>query len=237
MMATQPMDRIPQLVEKVKKLREDRDAKVKALDEAVEAAEKELQEAVAAVRGSLDEALGAIGKKRGPAPGGRKRGELMAKVEPMLARDMDAEAIAAELGCTIDNVNQAIKRIRGKRIAAQVPTATHPPAVPMPRPSFGDRAVVAAPPPVPARTNGLADEDDGASVDDLRRAVIGTKNGTKARLLTTIQRGHKHIADINRDGNGYTATSGKDGHVHAVKAFVLGAGPDGHRHDLTTEAA
>jgi hypothetical protein len=234
-MAQQPMDRIPQLVEKVKKLREERDEKIKVLDDGVVAAEAELKAAVDAIQGTLNEALGAIGQQRKSGGHTLGKGGLMKIVEPLVAQGMSVNEIAKETGRSVSTVHSAIKRIHGRDT---MPAAPLPPPRPIPAPSFGDRATVASPPPPPARTNGLADEDDGgASLDDLRRAVISTKGGTKARLLTTLQRGHKHIADVNRDGNGYTATSGKDGHVHAVKAFVLGAGPDGHRHDLTTDAA
>jgi hypothetical protein len=233
-MAQQPMDRIPQLVEKVKKLREERDAKVKALDDGVAAAEEELKQAVAEVKGTLDQALGAIGKRGFKvATDRRKRGQLMVEIEPLWKQGMSVDDIAAKLGASYGSVRLSIKRIEKK-------IGDRPPSVPIPVPqaplrTSGDRAVVASPP--PSRAALPDDDDDAASVDDLRRAVLASKNGTKVRLLTTIRSGHKHIADINRDGNGYTATSGRDGHVHAVKAFVVGAGPDGHRHDLTTEAA
>jgi len=55
-------------------------------------------------------------------------------------------------------------------------------------------------------------------------------------LLTTAGRaGHAHVAVFDKWGNGETSLAG--GHTHAVYGLEVQPGPDGHRHELTSERA
>lgn len=238
---TPTMERIPQLVEKVKRLQAERETKVAALDEAIEAAEGELADVVAEVRGSLDEALGAIGKRVVRNAGKTTRGQLMALVAPLLGK-MTAEEMAKELDRPVASIKKAVARVQEANMERELaetrrrPTSDAPaaPGRPVALPS-SDRAVVGSPPPAAAPRQ---EDVEPVDVEALRKNVlVRMGRGSKVRLLTSARLAHKHIADVNRDGNGFTLTAGKDGHVHAIKGWVIGAGPDGHRHDLTTEAA
>jgi hypothetical protein len=209
---TNPLDQIPKLIEAVTKAKEARQEALRIHDDFVEKAESDLRSAIKSVEGSLAEAKGAIGKKAGR--GQTPRGELMALVKPLLERGMTVEAIAVELDRPAGNVKRAIERIQGGERPVTTPAAPARPAAP--------------PPP--------DDDGDAPTVEKLREAIICNLKGSKAQLMTSLRAGHKHVAEVDRFGNGFTLAP-KNGHVHGIRAFVVGAGPDGHRHDLTTEGA
>lgn len=190
-------------------------ARVNKLREELAAAELELKGEVDRIRLMLNEALGrdASGKARAP--------EVLRLAKAGKSRD----EIATELGMKPGFVDRSLRALVKKGLL-EGPSAAAPAA---------------------AATG--ADDDDGDDEDDLpgspsseqlRRAVrLRIANGqSRARLMTELRKGHKHVAIVDGDGDGATTPGPKDEHVHTIKNFVCSPhAKDGHRHQVSTSGA
>lgn len=186
-------------------------------------AEQKLKTTVAAIRDQLDAALGKSHKPRGGRPGVR-----LSLVEPLWKAGKGAVEIAAETGIANSNVHAAIRILETRKKAEAALLEVDEPETPEP----------AAPSTV---VNDDEDSDeDAATIDQLQaaaKAQRGFMKGKRARLITSARKGHKHVGEIDGQGDGYTTPGPKDGHVHRIRLYLVGPGKDGHRHDLTTVGA
>lgn len=75
---------------------------------------------------------------------------------------------------------------------------------------------------------------EGSSTQALREEVARQQGGDRAvwaRLLSTDQRGHRHVVEVDRMGDGATLPDDGSGHRHSVVKFVVGRVAD-HVHEL-----
>jgi hypothetical protein len=244
-MSKASLESVLSAVERLKDLRAGRVAKVEAIDSEIGAAESALKTDIDAVRSVLDQAEALLDARPAPATGERrKRGERLNEVLALVGQQLPQREIARRLKMSLGNVQNAIGRLRKKGL---LPASSPPPAVPAPPPLPPKPAPPVASAPTAQRQAVVAvatkgppplEGDGPLTVDQLRPVLLGRmRTLANTSVLTGTRQGHQHVAKVNRDGNGYTLSAGKDGHVHKVKAWTVEPGRDGHRHDLTTEAA
>ncbi len=117
------------------------------------------------------------------------------------------------------------------------------PKEPLPQTERRDRIASAAtkmadPAPLP---KPHASPDVPASIDEItaeiKRQQAGMR-GKKARLLTTMADGHRHVVTVDGTGEGIS-DFGKGQHFHVVQDLIVKPcpGPNIHRHDVTAAPA
>jgi hypothetical protein len=164
-----------------------------------------------------------------------KKGWKSAMVLRLTLAGKSVDEVAESMSTSKQNVLTALWYLRRQghlppresKLSAPAPSAPAPPA---PAPVRAE--------PAPEETDGEEDDDPddpaGSSTQALREEVARQQGGDRsvwARVPTTDQRGHRHLAEVDRMGDGATLPDDGTGHRHSVVKFLVSRADD-HVHEL-----